>query len=85
MIPIKQAIRTFINHNFYVTAGFEANDRASLRELGIVDSTGVLEVILFLEDAFKITVEDAEILPENLDSIEAIAHFVERKRASAAT
>lgn len=85
MNPTKQAIRTFINENFYVANALDTSDRVSLRDLGIIDSTGVLEVVLFLENAFEIRVEDAEILPENLDSIDAIASFVERKRASPGT
>ena len=55
-------------------------DDTSLLEHGIIDSTGVLEVIMFVETAFGVTVEDAEMLPENLDSIERIAAFVERKK-----
>ncbi|TIU26903.1 MAG: acyl carrier protein, partial [Mesorhizobium sp.] len=52
----------------------------SLLDQGIVDSTGVLEVIGFIEETFGIIVEDSELLPENLDSIQGIAQFIARKR-----
>lgn len=51
----------------------------SLLSRGIVDSTGVLELVTFLETTFKFHVEDDELVPANLDSIENIARFVERK------
>ncbi|WP_447942445.1 acyl carrier protein, partial [Microbacterium aurum] len=51
----------------------------SLIESGVIDSTGVLELIEFLEDEFGITVEDSETVPENLDTIERVVAFVARK------
>ena len=74
-------IRQFITTNFYVADASQLGDDMSLLDQGIVDSTGVLEVIGFLEKEFGITVDDAEILPENLDSIERIEAFVGRKKA----
>lgn len=81
MKDIEQSLREFIRTNFYIPDAEAVPDDASLRDLGIVDSTGVLEVVLFLEREHGVTVEDAELLPENLDSIDAIAAFVRRKRA----
>lgn len=81
MKDIEQSLRAFIRTNFYIPDAEVVPDDASLRDLGIVDSTGVLEVVLFLEREHGVTVEDAELLPENLDSIDAIAAFVRRKRA----
>ncbi len=78
----RDQVRTFVTNNFYVANPAALLDDASLLDEGIVDSTGVLEVIAFLEDTFGITVEDAEMLPDNLDSIERISAFVERKRLS---
>lgn len=78
----KQEVRQFIVKNFYVSGGDELSEEASLLDQGVVDSTGVLEVIAFLEKAFGIQVDDAEMVPANLDSIRAIAEFVERKRAA---
>ena len=75
----KQQIRQFITSNFYVATEADLADDASLLDHGIIDSTGVLEVIAFLEDTFGIEVADEELVPENLDSIGRIAAFVERK------
>ncbi|HQK20703.1 MAG TPA: acyl carrier protein, partial [Polyangiaceae bacterium] len=63
-------VRQFIKDNFYAASASDLTDDASLLDLGIVDSTGILEVVAFLEDEFQITVDDAEMLPENLDSIQ---------------
>ncbi|HEY8551566.1 MAG TPA: acyl carrier protein [Vicinamibacterales bacterium] len=80
---IKRQVRSFITTNFYVADASALSDEASLLDQGIIDSTGVLEVIGFIESTFGITVEDAEMLPDNLDSIQRIADFVGRKRAAA--
>jgi len=77
---LRLRVRAFVDKTFYV-AGARPDDADSLLEAGIIDSTGVLEIIEFLEKEFGIKVEDDEILPENLDSIERIAGFVARKRA----
>ena len=74
-------IRKFITTNFYVADADALGEQASLLDEGVVDSTGVLEVIGFIESEFGIAVEDAEITPENFDSIDRIAAYVERKRA----
>jgi acyl carrier protein len=79
-MDIKQQVRAFITSNFYVADPATLADDASLLDQGIIDSTGVLEIIMFLEDTFGFKVEDSEMLPENLDSIENIASFVARKR-----
>jgi acyl carrier protein len=75
----KQLVREFVRSNFYVSDATSLTDSASLLELGVVDSTGVLEIIGFVERTFAITVEDDEIVPENLDSIDRIAKYVLRK------
>lgn len=79
MSAVRDTIRTFISKNFYVSAE-GLTDVESLLDRGVVDSTAILEVISFLEETFAIRVDDAEILPENLDSIAAIARFVEGKQ-----
>lgn len=80
-MDIKQQIRNFVTTNFYVADPAALQDEASLLDQGIIDSTGVLEVIFFIEETFGIKVEDSEMLPENLDSVERIAGFVQRKKA----
>jgi acyl carrier protein len=78
-MELKKQVREFVTANFYVADAQSLEDRTSLLDQGIIDSTGVLEVIVFIESTFGITVEDSEMLPENLDSIERIAAFVARK------
>lgn len=79
-MDIKEQVRAFVTSNFYVADPAALDDNASLLDGGIIDSTGVLEVIGFLEETFGIVVEDGEMLPDNLDSIELIANFVARKK-----
>lgn len=75
----QEKIRSFILKNFYVANASDLVDSASLLDGGIVDSTGVLEVIMFIEEEFKLKVADAEMVPANLDSVDNIAAFVKRK------
>jgi len=75
-------VRQFILDNFYVEDPSGLSGGTSLLDQGILDSTGVLEVISFLEGEFAIKVDDAEMLPENLDSIDRIVAFIDRKRAA---
>jgi acyl carrier protein len=79
-MDIKEQVRAFVTSNFYVADPTALKDEASLLDQGIIDSTGVLEVIFFIEETFGITVEDSEMLPDNLDSIERISNFVARKK-----
>jgi acyl carrier protein len=74
-----QDIRAFITTNFYVPDASSLADDASLLDLGVVDSTGVLELVGYLEDRYGIKVDDQELVPENLDSIARIIDFVARK------
>jgi acyl carrier protein len=76
----KDQIRAFLASNFYIADADALESDTSLLDQGIVDSTGVLEVIGFIEETFGITVEDSELLPENLDSIQGIAQYVLRKQ-----
>jgi acyl carrier protein len=75
----KARVREFVLSNFYVADAASVTDATSLLDQGIIDSTGVLEVIGFIETTLGVTVEDHEMLPENLESIERIARFVQRK------
>lgn len=78
-------VREFVTRNFFVSDAAKLTDGASLLDLGVVDSTGVLEIIGFIEGTFGLTVEDDEIVPANLDSIERIAAYVDRKLAARGT
>ncbi len=74
-------IREFIFENFLFDAeeGSLKNDDSFL-EQGIIDSTGVLELVEWLEDEFGIQVEDDELVPENLDSVNLLAAYIQRKQ-----
>jgi acyl carrier protein len=78
-VQIAQRVRQFIQENFYVDDPSRLGDDVSLVTEGIVDSTGMLEVIAFLEAEFAIRVEDHETVPANLESIGKIAAFVASK------
>ncbi len=74
----KQKIRSFIVENFYVPETTSLGDDTPLIESGIVDSTGVLEVVAFLEETFSIAIPDHDMLPQNLDTIGRMANYVTR-------
>ena len=75
----KQAIRKFVVENFLFGEANGLKDETSFLEEGIIDSTGILELVTFLEDEYSITVEDEELVPENLDSINNVANYLQRK------
>ncbi|MGY4625597.1 acyl carrier protein [Bradyrhizobium sp. USDA 4486] len=77
--PLKKQIRAFLTANFYISDVAALKDDASLLDQGIIDSTGVLEVVGFIETTFGIAVDDSEILPENLDTIQGMAHYIDGK------
>ena len=79
-MQIRDAVREYILKNYLFTTDASAlRDDVSLMQTGVIDSTGVLELIMFLQEQFGIEVADEEMLPENLDSVNAIAAFVARK------
>jgi acyl carrier protein len=80
LTEIREQVRSFVRTNFYVPEGVALSDEASLLEHGIIDSTGVLELVTFIEDSFGISVDDSEMVPENLDSVAGIASFVTTKK-----
>jgi acyl carrier protein len=81
---IKSALRNFITESFLPSAGLESFvDDDSFMETGIIDSTGVLELLEFIEEAFTIKIEDEEVIPANLDSLNNLSSFIQRKKAHA--
>ncbi len=81
---IESTIRAFIEDNFlYRTEQAQLSDSESLLEAGLVDSTGVLELVDFLETEFQIRMADEEIVPANLDSIKAIVTYIKARREAA--
>lgn len=80
---VEHDVREFLTLNFPLSGdAFAFGAADSLIGVGAIDSTGVLELIEFIEERYEIQVPDSEVLPENLDSIEAIARYVTTKRAA---
>lgn len=83
-MELEKKIKGYILENYLFTDDpSQLASEDSLLEKGIIDSTGILEVIFFLEEEFGVVVEDDEMVPENLDSVANLVAFVERKRAAA--
>jgi acyl carrier protein len=76
---IEHEIHNFIVENFLFGKADELRQDDSLLAKGVIDSTGVLELVTFLQEHFAITVEDEEVIPDNLDSIKYLVAFVSRK------
>ncbi|HEX9308953.1 MAG TPA: acyl carrier protein [Anaeromyxobacter sp.] len=82
-MDMRQQVKRFVIDNFYLDAS-EVADDTLLVTGGLVDSTGVLEVVAFLETEFNMRIADDETTPENLDSVERIVAFVARKTGRSA-
>jgi acyl carrier protein len=79
--PIEPAIRDFIaTRLLYSSEGFTYADDAPLLREGIIDSLGVVELVEFVQTEFKVKVEQAEVRPDNFDSVAKLAAFVRRKQ-----
>ena len=79
----EQKIRNYILENYLFTDDQSAlSSGDSFMDKGIIDSTGIMEVIFFLEEQFGIHVEDDEMVPENLDSVNNIVSYISRKHPS---
>ncbi len=72
-------VRQFVVSNYLFGRENGLSDSDSFLESGIIDSTGILELIGFIEKTFAIRVENDELIPENLDSIEKVAAYVRSK------
>ena len=82
-MSIQEEIKSFILNNYLFTSDSSMlGDADSLMGKGVVDSTGILELIMHLEETYQLKVLDQEMIPDNLDSVAAIAAFVERKRTA---
>ena len=76
-------VREFVVENFLFGDGEVLKEDTSFMEEGIIDSTGILELVFFLEETFGIKVEDTELIPENFDSLIKISEYKETKTKSA--
>jgi acyl carrier protein len=83
-MDVRDKVREYIIENFlFGDAEPLADDAMSLLDEGIIDSVGVMELVAFLEADFGISVGDAELVPDNLDSVANLVAFVGRKQAAA--
>lgn len=80
---IEREIRNFLVNNYLFGRAEALRDDESLLD-NVIDSTGVLELVVFLQDSFDITVEDEEVVPDNLESVRNVVAYVERKLRSKA-
>lgn len=79
MNDLDSRIRSFIVENFLFGEDGNLKEDTSFLEEGIIDSTGILELVSFLEEEFSIIVEDEDLVPENLDSINNVVSYLEKK------
>ena len=78
---MKDKVKDFIFKNFLFEApDVSLNEDDSFLEHGIIDSTGMLELVAFLEESFGVKVDDEELIPENLDSVNNLVAFIARKK-----
>lgn len=78
-LQLKSDIRNFVVENFLYGKRDGLEDDVSFLEKGLIDSTGVLELVAFVEDKYGISVDDEELVPENFDSINRLSDFIIRK------
>ena len=76
-----QEVRDFVVTTFLFGAGGELQDDTSFMDSGTIDSTGILELITFLETTYQIKVSNEEMIPQNLDTVNRVAQFLTRKLA----
>lgn len=80
-MSVESKVREYVAENFlFASDAAELPSDASFLDMGIIDSTGILEIIFFIEEEFDIKVADHEMLPENLDSVNNIARYVEARQ-----
>ena len=80
-IKMIHRIREYIVSTFLFGDGSRLGDDTSFMENGILDSTGMLELISFVEQEFGISIDPSELVPDNLDSIRNLTAFIERKKS----
>lgn len=82
-MSIESQVRNYILENLLFSSNpADLSSGESLLDRGVIDSTGVLEIVLFLETTFGVKVKDSEMLPENFDSVDNIVRFVGRLQAA---
>ena len=85
MENIKTKVEKYIAENLLFSGnGFPYGSDVSFLDEGIVDSTGVLELVAFVEETFHVTIDDQEITPDNFDSVNRLANFIQQKVSGSA-
>ena len=79
-MSLQEDIRVFIVDNFLFGEDGGLEDDSSFLEEGIVDSTGIMQLVSFIQEQYRIAIEDEELIPENLDSISRVKTFIEAKK-----
>ena len=79
MEAIQQKLRNFVTETFLFGDGADLRDDDSFIEKGIIDSTGILQVVDFVEHEFHFQIREEDLLPENLDSINQLVAFIQRE------
>ena len=80
-LQVREQIRSYIRDSILLGCDADLTDSGSLIDAGVIDSTGAIELVAFLESNFGIEIADEELTPDNLDSIDRITALVDRKRA----
>ena len=78
-MQLKSEIKNFIVENFLYGQDNGLSDDVSFLEKGLIDSTGVLELVAFIEENYGISVADEELVPDNFDSITNLSNYISRK------
>jgi acyl carrier protein len=78
-VDTERSLRRFLSENFPLVDGAGVEREQSLVAAGVIDSTGVLELVDFVETEFDLRISDEELVPENFDSIGSIVEYVTRK------
>jgi acyl carrier protein len=77
---VNELIRSFIAEKIlFNLKGYPYSDSTSFIENGVIDSMNVIELVMYVEEQFGITVEDSEVVPANFDSVDRLAQYVQRK------
>jgi acyl carrier protein len=79
MVPIDEAVKRFLVQNRYLEEHNQIDPKISLLENGLIDSVAIVNLINMLEEAYRIQIEDDDMMPENFDSLERIEAFVKDK------
>jgi acyl carrier protein len=82
IVLVREQVRDFVCTNFLFNSAAPIDNDSSLMEQGIVDETGVLELVMFVEETYGIKVDEVDLIPEHFDSIDRISSYIAEHLAS---